>query len=106
MAFDPLCGDGTAHAIREAILAAAVIRAIAKDGSKADLLAHYDARLTAGFKRHLSLCREFYQSGASGSWWNRELESIEQGMVWCDTRLRAHGEFRYQLRDFELHALR
>ena len=27
MAFDPLCGDGTAHAIREAILASAVIRA-------------------------------------------------------------------------------
>jgi hypothetical protein len=32
MAFDPICGDGTAHAIREAILASAVIRAIAKDG--------------------------------------------------------------------------
>ncbi len=30
MAFDPICGDGTAHAIREAILAAAVIRALAR----------------------------------------------------------------------------
>ena len=33
MAFDPICGDGTAHAIREAILASAVIRALANGGS-------------------------------------------------------------------------
>jgi hypothetical protein len=105
MAFDPLCGDGTAHAIREAILASAVIRAVAKDGPNQDALAHYEARLIAGFGRHLALCREFYTSGASGPWWDRELESIQQGVAWCDSRLSAHGEFRYQLRDFELHAL-
>ena len=34
MAFDPICGDGTAHAIREAILAAAVVRALAKGGRR------------------------------------------------------------------------
>jgi hypothetical protein len=38
MAFDPICGDGTAHAIREAILASAVIRALANGGSAGDLL--------------------------------------------------------------------
>ena len=106
MAFDPLCGDGTAHAIREAILASAVIRAVAREGPKTDVLAHYEARLTAGFRRHLALCREFYTSGADGSWWRRELESIEQGIAWCDTRLSAHGTFRFELRDFELHELR
>ena len=105
MAFDPLCGDGTAHAIREAILASAVIRAIEKDGPADDVLAHYEARLTAGFRRHLVLCREFYTSGAGGPWWSAELESIERGVAWCDTRLSAHREFRYQLKDFELHAL-
>jgi hypothetical protein len=106
MAFDPLCGDGTGHAIREAILASAVIRALAKDVPNADILAHYEARLTAGFRRHLTLCREFYVSGADGPWWHRELELIEDGVAWCDSRLKAHGEFRYQLKDFELDALR
>jgi len=105
MAFDPLCGDGTAHAIREAILAAAVIRALAKEGPNDNVLAHYQARLTAGFRRHLALCREFYASGGEAPWWRSESESIQQGIAWCDQRLRAHGEFRYQLRDFELHAL-
>ena len=105
MAFDPLCGDGTGHAIREAILASAVIRAMAKDGVNVDILAHYEARLTAGFRRHLTLDREFYVSGAEGPWWRRELELIEDGVAWCDSRLKSHGEFRYQLKDFELHAL-
>ena len=105
MAFDPLCGDGTAHAVREAILASAVIRAVSGDGPHDSILAHYEARLTAGFRRHLELCREFYTSGG-GPWWRRELELIQQGMAWCDNRLSLHGEFRYQLRDFELHALR
>jgi len=50
MGFDPLCGDGTAHAVREAILAAAVIRA-SRNGDVEELLAHYEARLTAGFYR-------------------------------------------------------
>jgi hypothetical protein len=36
MAFDPICGDGTAHAMREAILAAAVIRALENRGSAED----------------------------------------------------------------------
>ena len=102
MAFDPLCGDGTAHAIREAILASAVIRAAVND----DVLAHYQARLTAGFRRHLALCREFYTSGGDGPWWRKELDSIQLGIAWCDRQLTAHGDFRYQLRDFELHPLR
>jgi len=102
MAFDPLCGDGTAHAIREAILASAVIRAGANPG----MLAHYQARLTAGFRRHLELCQGFYTSGGDGPWWRHELDAIQQGIAWCDRQLAAHGDFRYQLTDFELHPLR
>jgi hypothetical protein len=106
MAFDPICGDGTAHAVREAILAAAVIRSLAKNRGQFDVLAHYEARLTAGFERHLTHCREFYRSGGRGPWWRSELAAIERAIDWCDTRMGVKFEFRYQLRGFELHALR
>jgi hypothetical protein len=106
MAFDPICGDGTAHAVREAILASAVLRALAQ-GTRADnLLTHYEKRLTAGFLRHLGLCREFYRSGGTGPFWNSELESIGRGIQWCDARLQSHhSEFRYRLSGFELEAV-
>lgn len=106
MAFDPICGDGTAHAIREAILASAVIRALANGGSLDDLLSHYEARLTAGFQRHLTLCRQFYLSGGTEPLWSSELEAIDRGIRWCDTALANHASFRYQLRGFELEAVR
>jgi hypothetical protein len=96
MAFDPLCGDGTANAVREAILAAAVIRA------GADALPHYEARLTAGFQRHLSLCMSFYQSGGSGVWWKSESAALETGLEWCGMRARTFGTYRYQLNGFDL----
>jgi hypothetical protein len=105
MALDPICGDGTAYAIREAILASAVIRALAKNGPSADLLPHYDARLTAGFQRHLMLCRQFYLSGGTGALWRAELDAIDRGIQWSAAKLRAHASFRYQLRGFELEAV-
>lgn len=105
MAFDPICGDGTAHAIREAILTSAVIRAVVNGGSPDALMSHYEARLTAGFQRHLMLCRQFYQAGGSGSLWRAELRAIDQGVEWCISRLSRHSSFRYQLRGFELEAV-
>ncbi len=106
MAFDPICGDGTAHAIREAILAAAVVRALAKDGDVDDLLSHYEARLTAGFRRHLMLCGQFYSTGGTEGLWRAELDAIHRGIQWCEAKLSAHPSFRYQLRGFELEAVR
>jgi flavin-dependent dehydrogenase len=106
MAFDPICGDGTAHAIREAILAAAVIRALAKGGPANDLLLHYEARLTAGFRRHLMLCGQFYSTGGTAGLWTGELDAIARGIQWCETKLSPHPTFRYQLRGFELEAVR
>jgi hypothetical protein len=106
MAFDPICGDGTAHAIREAILASAVIRRLASEGSSDDLLSHYQARLTAGFLRHLMLCRQFYSSGGTGALWKSELAAIDRGIQWSNAKLGAHAGFRYQLRGFELEAVR
>jgi hypothetical protein len=105
MAFDPLCGDGTAHAVREAILASAVIRAIARGEEPGPLLAHYEARLTAGFEKHLAQCRGFYASGGSGAWWTAEAEAVERGLAWCGRKLKDHGPFRYRLNGLELSGL-
>ncbi len=105
LAFDPLCGDGTGHALREAILASAVVRAVAKGAKPDDVLAHYQARLMAGFKRHLELCRGFYISGRSGPWWDSELDAVHRGLEWCRCQAGQGTEFRYRLSGFELRAL-
>jgi hypothetical protein len=102
LGFDPLCGDGTAHAVREAILASAVIRAMARGQEPGPLLAHYEARLTAGLERHLAQCRAYYLSGGSGAWWAAEAESAAHGMEWCRQKVERHGPFRYQLQGLEL----
>jgi hypothetical protein len=105
MAFDPLCGDGTAHAIREAILAVAVVKAISTGGDEKQLLNHYEARLTAGFQRHLAACMDFYLSGNCGAWWGQQSAFLRQGFEWCARKLTEHGEFRYQLTGFELRSI-
>jgi hypothetical protein len=102
MAFDPLCGDGVGNAIREAILCAAVVRAAARGEPCADLLAHYRARLVAGFRRHLQLCEVFYRSGGRGQWWESERAALRKGIEWCARELAAHREFRYRLHGFDL----
>ncbi len=100
MAFDPLCGDGTAHAVREAILACAVIRAADRGEDLAVLMAHYHARLTAGFERHLAMCHQFYSSGGKGPWWKDATASLAEGIQWC--RGRAPQTYRYRLEGLEL----
>jgi hypothetical protein len=101
MAFDPICGDGTGHAIREAILAAAVIRAAFEGADAVALVAHYERRLKLGFERHLGLCREFYQSGRRGAWWDREVAALDQGLDWCRS-MGDSSRFQFQLDGFEL----
>jgi len=102
MAFDPICGDGTSHAVREAILASAVVQAMSLGGDAQELCSHYEARLTMGFQRHLEASLEFYQAGNSGPWWKREVASLEHGLEWCSGKLSKHGRFRYRLDGFEL----
>ncbi len=99
MGFDPLCGDGTAHAVREAILASAVIRA----GDAAGLIEHYEGRLMAGFYRHLGECLRFYSSGGTGEWWLKEAESCREGLEWCAGRNLV--PYRYRLEGLELVAV-
>ena len=105
MGFDPICGDGTAHAVREAILAAAVVGAAAKGEKIGQLLAHYSSRLLAGFDRHLRLCGNFYSSGYAGAWWDSELNKVEEGIEWCSEQNLPSAELQYQLRGFELEVI-
>jgi hypothetical protein len=105
LGFDPLCGDGTGHAIREAILASAVVRAAIDGADVSALIAHYRTRLLAGFKRHLEGCQQFYQAGLSGPWWDQELGSLDRGLDWCTRQLERAPGFRFRLSGFALEAI-
>jgi hypothetical protein len=106
LSFDPLCGDGTGNAVREAILASAVIRAATARDDVDRLLSHYRSRLIAGFARHLELCRGFYSSGNRGPWWEREIASLNEGIAWCGQVLEAGNAFHYRLSGFELKSIK
>ncbi|HEY6346593.1 MAG TPA: hypothetical protein VIY49_34310 [Bryobacteraceae bacterium] len=93
-----------AHALREAILAAAVIRAIAAGANADQALAHYESRLTAGFQRHLAQCASFYGTGGRNRWWSGELEALERGIGWCAKRMSKFPAFRHRLNGYELEA--
>ncbi len=101
LGFDPLCGDGSGYAAREAILASAVVRA-AQGANQSGLLAHYRARLLAGFEKHLEVCAEFYRSGRSGPWWDEQKSAAEKGLAWCQAQRADSGVFQYRLSGFSL----
>ncbi|HEY7389029.1 MAG TPA: hypothetical protein VH640_11015, partial [Bryobacteraceae bacterium] len=94
LGFDPLCGEGAGNATREAILAAAVIRAASEGEDVQQLASHYSARLTAGFRKHLEICREYYASGHRGPWWNRQVADLDRGLDWCSRQLSTFPGFR------------
>lgn len=102
IAFDPICGDGAAQALREAILAAAVITAWRDGGDMAALRAHHESMLVATMRRHLRLCADFYRSGGTSDWWRTQVASLAEGFDWCTSRLASMPEPRYQLQDFRL----
>lgn len=100
--FDPICGDGTAQAVREAILAAATVVAIVEGDDRAALLAHYQSMLTAAMRRHVKLCADFYAAGGGGPWWTAELDALVAGHEWLTARLATAAPPRYQLNGFRL----
>ena len=71
-------------------------------GDAPSLYSHYEILLTAGMRRHLALCAEFYRTGGAGPWWQTELQSLEDGYRWCSTKLAGAGEPQYRLNGFEL----
>jgi len=68
-------------------------------------LSHYEARLAAGFLRHLGLCGEYYRSGHGGPWWQSEFATLQQGFELFSRAAADRTEFRYQLNGFELKRL-
>lgn len=102
IAFDPICGDGTAQAVREAILASAVVGAIGESGDRGALRLHYESMMVGAMRRHLRLCAQFYASGGEGEWWRAQLADLAEGFDWCSGRLAKMPEPRYALRGFRL----
>jgi hypothetical protein len=90
--FDPLCGEGTGNAARQAYLATALIAAVRAGEPLEDLLAHYTSRQMNGFLRHLQICLGFYQSGGSGAFWKSETAMLQHGIEWAGEALRKHAK--------------
>jgi hypothetical protein len=105
VSFDPLCGEGVANAVREAILASAVIRAAVQGSDVESLLAHYSSRLMSGFLRHLQMCQHYYSTGGAGPFWRSELQLLQLGIEWLSERLYPQPSHRYRLVGFELVAI-
>lgn len=96
--FDPICGDGTAQAVREALLASAMINAIADGGDKQALLLHYRSMLVAAMRRHLKMCAEFYAGAASTPWWHAQCAELVKGYHHVTQILGEMPEPRFVLR--------
>lgn len=102
LAFDPLCGEGVANATREAILASAVVRASLGGADANQVAEHYRVSLIGGFRRHLALCKQFYESGGSAPWWKQQVHELDRGLEWTGERLGQTPEFRFRLNGFNL----
>ncbi len=105
MGFDPICGEGAGNAVRQAILASAVLRAIQHGADVQSLLHHYSSRLMAGFLRHLQNCRAFYLTARNGQWWDAELAQLEAGIKWTSDHLSQIPPASFRLVDFSLQPL-
>jgi hypothetical protein len=101
VAFDPIAGEGAGNAVREGILASAVIRAADKGECGEDLFAHYANRVLSGFLRHLRECCRFY-TAVQGPWWEAELGFMQRGIQWTQQELASGPPSPFRLVGFEL----
>jgi hypothetical protein len=99
MTFDPLCGEGTGNAVREAILAAAVVQSALSGDAAEPLVEHYTSRLQQGFLRHLQICLQFYASGGKGTFWETECAALREGIRTLEAALQLQSSPRYRLVD-------
>ncbi|MFN4134374.1 MAG: hypothetical protein ACK4G2_01875 [Novosphingobium sp.] len=102
IAFDPICGDGTAQAAREGILAAALIGGLARGEDPALLAQHYHSLLLAALRRHLQLSLPFYANGGTGRWWHAQYASTRAGYEQTTALLAKRPEPRFALHGFDL----
>jgi hypothetical protein len=101
VAFDPIAGEGAGNAVREGILASAVILAADKGESEKDLFSHYSNRVLSGFLRHLQECCQFY-TAVRGPWWEAELDLMKSGIGWTQREFAAGSPSLFRLAGFEL----
>lgn len=104
VAFDPIAGEGAGNAVREGILASAVIQAAIQGAGETDLLAHYTNRVLSGLLRHLQECCQFY-SVMPGYWWQSELDCMKRGIRWTEDELASGSPSLFRLIGFELVAV-
>jgi hypothetical protein len=102
--FDPIAGEGAGHAVREGILASAVVRAAGRGGNEKDLLSHYSNRILSGFLRHLRDCCQYY-AAMPGQWWETELDSMKRGIGWVQQELAGSSPSLFRLVGFELQSI-
>jgi len=106
VAFDPICGDGTAQSARAALLAAAVIAGIRESGgddrARTALLGHYRSMLLAAMRRHLQISLPFYRSGGTSPWWREQAAAAAEGYDWCTAQLARMPEPAFVLRGTRL----
>jgi 2-polyprenyl-6-methoxyphenol hydroxylase-like FAD-dependent oxidoreductase len=106
VSFDPLCGEGTGNAVREAILASAAVQALLAGQEAKDILAEYSLRLMLGFLRHLKQCHAFYRGGCSTTFWSSELALLEQGIAWTKKHFSGAPDPRFRLIGFGLERIK
>lgn len=99
MQFDPLCGEGAGNAVREAFLAAAIVRAVLAGEDIESLTQHYSSRLLPGFLRHLQVCRQFYATGGNGPFWRSETEALNKGIEMMTAEIAKLPPARFRLVD-------
>jgi hypothetical protein len=100
LAFDPICGEGAGHALREAILASAILRADSAQPDWPQLAQLYAGRLRAGFRRHLEQCLTLYSTGGDGPFWRGHCAALVAALREIPTG--TGGEQRYRLVNFDL----
>ncbi len=104
VSLDPLCGDGTGYALREAILAAGVVRWVEDGLPAAAALGHYRLRLQRTVAAHLRACLGFYREARFSGAWAPELEAMETGRRELERSVAAQPEAALRIRGFDLTA--
>lgn len=106
-ALDPICGDGTGHGLRAALLAAAVLEANADADawSGRGCLRHYEVRVHKAFLDHLRACVSYYSGGWTSDVWTGEIASMTSELKSEGSRRIDGAPLRYGLYDEQLVAL-
>ena len=102
IALDPICGDGTGHGLRAALLAAAVLDAGA---AQSDGLRHYEVRTRKAWLDHVDACVAFYSGGWTSELWSAEIAAMTAERDSAHARRIAGEPLRYGLHDEQLVAL-